>query len=135
MGVFAWSPKYSVNIKQIDDQHKKLIELINDLDGAMSQGKGKAVLDKILTGLIQYTKTHFATEEGFMKVHGYPAYEEHKAKHEKMTQKVLDIQKQYQEGRITITYEVMKFLQDWLDKHILGTDRMYGSFLNGKGVS
>ena len=69
-----------------------------------------------------------------MKTHEYPEYEEHKAKHEKMTQKVLEVQKQYHDGSINITFEVMKFLENWVDKHILGTDMKYSGFLNGKGV-
>jgi hemerythrin len=134
MSSFVWSEKYSVNIKEIDDQHKKLIGLVGTLDDAMLQGKGKQVLEKILGELIQYTKTHFATEERYMKTHGYPEYGEHKDKHDKMTQKVLEVQKEYQAGKITITHEVMKFLQDWVDKHILGTDKKYQPFLKSKGV-
>jgi hemerythrin len=47
---------------------------------------------------------------------------------------VLDIQKQYQDGKINITMETMKFLEDWVAKHIMGTDKKYGPYLNGKGV-
>jgi len=128
--MLAWSEKYSVNVKGIDDQHKKLIGLLNQLDEAMRQGKGRQALDKILKELIQYTRTHFADEERLMKTHGYPEYEWHKAKHDRMTQKVLDIQREYQEGKITITLDVMKFLENWIDKHILGTDKQYSPFLS-----
>lgn len=134
MAALVWNEKYSVNIKEIDHQHKKLIGLVGELEAAMRQGKGREVLDKVLKELIRYTQTHFAAEERLMKNHGYPDYEEHKAKHEKMTRKVLEVQQEYQEGKITITLEVMKFLQDWLNKHILGTDKKYGPFLNSKGV-
>ena len=134
MASLTWSDKYSVNIREIDQQHQKLFKMINDLDAAMREGRGKQVLGKILNDLIQYTASHFATEEGLMQKHGYPEYEEHKAKHEKMTQKVLDIQREYEAGKATITLDVMKFLQDWLDKHIMGTDRRYGPFLNAKRV-
>lgn len=134
MSSFVWSEKYSVNIQEIDNQHKKLIGLVATLDDAMVQGKGKQALEKILGELIQYTKTHFATEERLMKTNGYPEYAEHKDKHDKMTQKVLAVEKDYQAGKMTITHEVMKFLQDWVDKHIMGTDKKYQPFFNAKGV-
>lgn len=134
MAVFVWKDAYSVQIKEIDDQHKKLVGLINKLDSAMLEGKGRQVMGSILKELIGYCQTHFATEERLMKTHGYPEYQEHKTKHEKMTRKVLDVQKQYETGSVAITIEVMKFLQDWLDKHILGTDMKYAPFLLSKGV-
>jgi hemerythrin len=134
MELFAWSEKYSVNIKEMDDQHRKLIGMVNALNNAMKIGKGKEVLEKTLKDLIEYTATHFAAEERLMKAHRYPGYEEHKAKHDKMTQKVIEIYNQYQEGRIALTIQVMNFLENWVDKHILGTDKQYAVFLNNAGV-
>ncbi len=134
MSLFAWSEKYSVNIRQIDDQHKKLIGMVVQLRDAMRQGKGKQVLGEVLGNLIQYTKTHFADEERLMRVNGYPEYEAHKAKHESMTGKVAQVYRDYQDGKVTVSLEVMNFLEDWLDKHIMGTDKQYAPFLNGKGL-
>src|SRR5208337_1398784 len=134
MSFFAWSEKYSVNVREIDEQHKRLIGLVSQLHTAMSQGKGKEALDKILKELIQYTRTHFAAEERLLKDNGYPEYEVHKAKHYSMTQKVAGIYRDYQDGKATITFEVMNFLENWVDKHIMGTDKLYGAFLNGKGI-
>lgn len=135
MSAFAWSDKYSVNIREIDDQHKKLISMVDTLHTAMRQGQGKAALDSILKELIQYTRTHFATEERLMKLNGYPDYDAHKAKHDKMTDKVAKIYRDYQDGKVSITLDVMKFLQDWIDKHILSTDKQYAPYLNAKGVA
>jgi hemerythrin len=135
MAIFEWSDKYSVNIREIDNQHKKLIGMVGQLNTAMRQGKGKDTLGQILLDLIQYTRTHFADEERIMKAGGYPDYEAHKAKHRRMTDKVAEVYRQYQDGRTTMTLEVMTFLEDWLDKHIMGTDKKYGPFLNAKGIS
>jgi hemerythrin len=123
-----------VNIAEIDEQHKKLVNLVNELDAAMVKGKGKDALGKTFSALINYTKTHFGTEERIMKTHGYPDYEEHKAKHDAMTQKVLNLHKEFQQGKVTITLDTMNFLQDWLAKHILGTDMKYAPYLSSKGV-
>ena len=104
------------------------------LHDAMRHGKGKKALDKILKDLVGYTQTHFTDEERIMRTNGYPGYAEHKAKHDKLTEKVLKVQKDYHEGNINITFDVMDFLENWVDKHIMGTDKNYAPFLNGKGV-
>ena len=133
MELFTWNEKYSVNIREIDDQHKKLIGMVGQLHDAMRQGKGKQVLEEVLRNLIQYCRTHFATEERLMKANGYPGYETHKAKHDSLTNKVAEIYRQYQDGKVTISLEVMTFLENWVDKHIMGADKQYGPFLNSKG--
>lgn len=135
MDHFEWSEKYSVNVREIDNQHKKLIGMVVQLDAEMRQGKGKEALGQILMDLIQYTRTHFADEERLMLAGGYPDYETHKAKHRWLADRVAQIYVEYQDGRITMTLEVMKFLETWLDKHIMGTDKQYGPFLNAKGIS
>jgi hemerythrin len=135
MALFAWNEKYSVNIREIDDQHKKLIGLVGRLNDAMREGKGKQTLDDVLRNLIQYTKTHFAAEERLMKTHGYPDFESHRAKHQALTDKVAHIYREYQDGKATITLEVMNFMENWVDRHIMGTDQQYAPFLNSKGLS
>lgn len=134
MPIMSWTDTYSVGIAEIDQQHKKLIELINTLHEAMTKGQAKTVLSKILAELVSYCASHFATEERLFDTHGYPEAADHKDKHRKMTAKVLDLQQQFEQGKTTITLDVMNFLQQWLDKHILGTDKNYSAFLNGKGV-
>lgn len=134
MALFVWKDAYSVNIKEIDDQHKKLIDMINELNDAMAQGKAKEMLGAILDKLVAYTASHFAVEERLMQTHGYDDYPAHKEKHEKMTAKVLDLQRQFKSGQAAMTIEVMNFLKNWLDKHIVGTDMKYSAFLNSKGV-
>ena len=134
MALFAWNEKYSVNIRELDEQHKKLIGMVGRLHDAMRQGKGKQALEEVLRNLIQYTKTHFAAEERLMKNHEFPGYESHKAKHDGMTKKVADLYREYQDGKTAITLEVMTFLENWIDKHIMGTDKQYSPFLNSKGL-
>jgi len=134
MALFQWKDAYSVHIAEIDKQHKQLIEMVNELHEAMAKGKGKEALGQVLARLIDYTKVHFAFEEDLMRKNGYPEYDAHKAKHDKMAAKVLNLQSQYRQGKAQLTFEVTKFLQDWLNKHILGTDKQYAPFLNGKGI-
>ncbi len=134
MVLIKWSEKYSVNIKKVDEQHKKLIEMINNLHGAMLHGKSHEILGNIIDGLIDYTKTHFKTEEELMKNYGYPGYLSHKLQHDKFVRKVSEFQRKFEEGELTLSMEIMNFLKDWLLNHILGTDKKFGPFLNEKGV-
>lgn len=134
MALFTWNASYSVGISEIDQHHQQLMDMVNELNAAMLDKKGKEVVGGILGKLINYTAMHFAFEEKLMSEHGYPEYAEHKAKHDKMVGKVLSLQKDVDSKKLTVTADVMKFLQDWLNKHIMGTDKKYGPFLNEKGV-
>ena len=134
MALITWSENLSVNIREIDSQHKELVKLINEMHDAMSEGKGKDVLEKVLTRLIDYTKMHFSGEERLMETHRYAGYVTHKAEHEKLTKQVMEISNRMKEGKTVITIEVMNFLKEWLSKHIVGTDKKYGPFLNERGV-
>ncbi|MBE2886467.1 bacteriohemerythrin [Geobacter anodireducens] len=135
MALISWSDSLSVKVKQFDDQHKKLVDMVNQLFDAMKAGKGNQVMGGILKSLIQYTQTHFAAEERVLKQHGYPDLEAHKKEHNALVMQVLDLQKQLQEGKSVLTQHVMTFLRDWLSKHIQGDDKKYGVYLNGKGIS
>ena len=134
MAFFDWKDEYSVGIAQIDTQHKKLVSLLNDLYGAMKEGKGNEILDQVLKGLVDYTKTHFATEENLMKMHKFPGYEDHKKKHEAMAGHVLGLYEKLKQDKKFNTLEIANYLKDWLKNHILGTDKLYRAFLNDKGV-
>jgi hemerythrin len=135
MALITWNESFSVKVKQFDDQHKKLIDMVNELHDAMKVGKGKDVLEKILAGLIQYTVTHFANEERLMKQHNYPEYEQHKKEHNLLTLQVNDVQRKFREGGAVLSQSVLQFLKEWLQNHIQGTDKNYAPFLNGKGIA
>lgn len=114
---------------ELDEQHKKLIEMINDLHEAMRAGKGNAAMGTILDGLISYTGYHFTAEEGMMKAAGYKDLEAHKKVHDSFTNKVADLQENFDAGKTTLSVETMKFLSGWPTSHIKGTDKQYMSIL------
>ncbi len=134
MEFFTWNENFSVGINTIDEQHKKLVSLINELATAMSEGKGRDKIDSLLTELADYTVYHFSEEEKLMANYEYPGLEEHKKIHSAFVEKVSDFKKKYENGSLLISIEVFQFLQDWLKEHILGTDKQYSPFLREKGV-
>jgi hemerythrin len=134
MALLEWKDSFSVSIPKFDDQHKKLISLINDLHAAMGAGKGKEVLGKIFAELIEYTKSHFADEEAEFKKYNYPETFFHQKEHEKLTNDVVKYYNEFTAGKATISIEIMNFLKNWLQNHIMGTDKKYSSYLKAKGV-
>lgn len=135
MALMEWSPAFSVKVKKFDDQHKKLVDLVNQLYDAMKAGEGNTMLGVVLQSLIAYTGSHFADEEKLMQANGYPEYTKHKALHENLVKQVLDLQKKSQAGGGVLTISVMNFLKDWLINHIQGEDKKYGQYFNAKGIS
>ncbi len=129
-----WKDDYSVGIDSIDQQHKKLISLINQLQTAIDYSTGKEFEQEALDELVDYTKTHFSYEEGLLRDNDYPDYENHKAQHEKMFKKVEEVLSDYEHDQDSAMSDAVEYLKDWLIKHINGTDKEYSSYLIGKGV-
>ncbi len=134
MALIKWNDGLSVDVAMIDKQHQKLIDMINELHDAMRQGKGSAVLGRILNGLISYTDSHFKTEEKYFDQFGYPDTEAHKKAHEAFVRKVSDFRDGFEQGRTGLSIEIMNFLSDWLRQHIQGVDKKYGPFFNEHGL-
>lgn len=133
--MFDWKPEYSVQMQEIDTQHKRLFALASDLHVAMSKGKGKAILDQALGRLIDYTKEHFRAEEQIMRKFGYPGADAHKVEHEQLTAKVVDYQQKLLSGEACLTVDLLMFLQNWLQHHINGSDQKYAAHIRGKAAA
>jgi len=134
MAIIEWSSNLSVNVGEIDKQHQKLIAMINELNDAMAIGKGKDALGKIINGLVTYAAGHFATEEKYFDQFRYPATLSHKKEHSDFVRKVKEFQDGFNKGSLSLSIEIMRFLKDWLIKHIQGTDKKYGPYFNEKGL-
>ena len=134
MALLTWGPSYSVGVKEIDDQHKKLIEMLNKLHDAMRSGKAKEETKPILKGLISYTVTHFTAEEKYMEKAAYPELEQHQKIHKEFIDKVDVFYKDFEKGKATISISIMNFLMDWIRTHISGEDKKYTSALNEAGI-
>ena len=132
--LMTWSDDLSVGIRLIDEQHKVLLGLINELHAAMRAHKSDSVLVGVVERLKEYTVKHFGQEEEYFDRYGYPETAQHKDYHRKLVQQVLDFEAGLKSGKAKVTMEIMRFLKDWLVTHIQGTDKKYSAFLNGKGI-
>src|SRR5208282_2134127 len=117
MSLMTWSSAYSVHIEHVDEQHKKLISLINGLHDAMKLGKGTDVLGKTLSELVDYTAYHFREEEELFKVYAYPDYLPHKKEHDALTVQALDLKERFTRGDLFLSNKTVLFLKDWLNGH------------------
>ena len=134
MPLIVWNDNLSVNVAEIDMQHKKLVTMINELNDAMKAMKTKEVLGKIIQGLLNYTATHFATEERYFKQYNYPGAPTHIQEHQIFVKKVTDFKKGFDENKFMLSMEIINFLKNWLIKHIQGTDKKYTEFFHQHGL-
>lgn len=129
MALVAWEEQYSVGNDRIDQQHQRIVAMINALGEAMETGTEKAALMKILSDLAGYTKTHFSEEESLMAQKSYPYLAEHQERHVALNRQLADYYRNFYLSSRPQTAEVMAFLQSWLFNHILEEDKRYAPFL------
>lgn len=134
MALVNWVDDYSVNIKEMDEQHKKLIQLINGFYDTLRSDVDKETISTLLNEVIDYTKVHLSREEEIMREYDFPEYETHKIDHDDFTARVMDIKKQYEEGDNSAVSKIAILLCSWLMNHIAFQDKKYGVHCNNKGV-
>jgi hemerythrin len=130
-----WREEYSVGVARFDDGHKKLCALINELNAGISQGKGGDTQKTILKGVVEYAMGHFADEERLMKEYDYPDRISHKLEHDEFRDRLLGFVEAYLKGSTPLTVDLLAYLVEWLEKHMIGTDKKYQAFFNSKGVA
>jgi len=135
MSLMEWNEELSVGVPSIDNQHKKLVAMLNELYDAVQANHGQDALSKILGGLVNYAVSHLKYEEELLGKAGYPSLAEHKKEHERLIKQVLKIKVKYREGGDeALSTEVLNFLRKWLLNHIQGSDREYSPYLQAKRI-
>ncbi|MCG8642773.1 MAG: bacteriohemerythrin [Desulfobacterales bacterium] len=132
--LMPWSDKLMTGLSQVDDQHKELVKMINELHRAMKMRLGNRETGQILARLADYTVYHFGYEQQLFDAHAYPDRENHSAVHDRLVEQVLEYKKEHDQGKAALSMDLMHFLTDWLKDHILKTDMQYVPYLREKGV-
>lgn len=132
--LFVWDNTYETGINEIDQDHKRLVNLINDLYEAMQDGSGGALLLPIFSALKHYTETHFAKEERYMIESGAPGQENHVKEHRQMMAKLADLEKRHRQGEAAISLQTLTFLRDWLKTHICIVDLAMAKHVHSLGI-
>ena len=126
----SWSSNYSMGIKVIDDQHKGLLDLVNDLFNH-STGKEveeRAYFKEVIQTAVSYIKTHFATEEKYMLATKFQGYAGHKKVHDEFVLTVVQSVKDFEAGKRLVLEKFAYFLKDWVLSHVAGMDVLYAQY-------
>ncbi|MCK5665326.1 MAG: hemerythrin family protein [Thiotrichaceae bacterium] len=130
----VWDDAYSVGVEEMDNDHKKLINLINQLQTSVDYYTGKEFELKALDELVDYTKTHFKKEEKLLEESDYADLASHKIQHTQFIEKINQAAEDYKNNADATIVDTLKFLREWLINHINGTDKEYTQTLNNKGI-
>eukprot|EP01027_Heterolobosea_sp_BB2_P007656 GEZU01011377.1.p1 GENE.GEZU01011377.1~~GEZU01011377.1.p1 ORF type:complete len:253 (+),score=54.13 GEZU01011377.1:51-809(+) len=118
----VWQSRFEVGVPLIDNQHKKLVQLLNNLNMAVNDYENNVancsgdfvMLGSVLDDLLDYTSFHFKEEEQLMEKYGYPNTESHKEVHNRLVAKVMQVRYLFKQGQEDISHDVLEFLKEWL---------------------
>jgi hemerythrin len=135
MASMTWSATLSVGVQTLDDDHKKLVAMINELLEGILKNRRHEALTQVLDQLVHYTQLHFAHEEAFFVRTGYPDAATHIQQHRALVKQVADLQARLKAGDTSLlSLDLMKFLKEWLTRHIMDEDKRYQAHFNAKGI-
>jgi hemerythrin-like metal-binding protein len=129
MAFIDWKSSFETGIPAIDQQHRRLVEMINEFHEAMKARRGAEKSREILEGLVDYTKTHFRDEENLLRAKGYVALATHMALHKDLLVQVAAFVDKYNTQQQVSSLDLSEFLRNWLTQHILQEDMKYAKAL------
>ena len=129
MSELLWKPRYELGIPFIDEQHKRIFFLLNQLQLASDGSRDRAEVEALLAGLMRQTGEHFHTEETFMLQMGFDDIEAHRQQHARLMDGLYGLEARFRDGDASMALLVTTFLGSWLRHHIQEGDRAYADFL------
>jgi hemerythrin-like metal-binding protein len=134
MARLEWTPRLVLGIKEIDEQHKAMVEMINALDEAIASGQDRARVVGQMDELIRCSIDHFGAEESLFIVHGWREKDSHKDEHDEFVTEALDLKRSLEIGRSGVGERMRAYLAEWMSDHILGPDKRYVAHMHGQGI-
>ena len=135
MPALTWKPEYSVHVRHLDRQHRRILDVVNELYAEAGRATSVVTVDSVLTRLRDYIKEHFSAEEAYLKEHGYPGYEEQKREHDRFIDRVCEFQKDYLKAGKIASINLFNFVWDWFAGHIVKADKQYDRYLSEWGAA
>jgi hemerythrin-like metal-binding protein len=134
----VWDSSYDTGVDEIDEQHRILVNTLNEAQEKLSEDASLDTLESITKDLLSYALYHFETEEEMMQEHDYKGkeqkdFESHMKQHRDFSSKVVAIRESIKAGNPIDKDELITFLKNWLINHINKTDKKLGSFLQADG--
>lgn len=134
MSLIEWKNSFSVGVPTIDDQHRNLVKMINNLYDEFYKGITDEFIEGLIKELEKYTVYHFSYEEKFMMLYNYIGFKEHKSEHDQFIEKIQEYKNTVSKNNKTAVIDFATFLKNWLLKHIMGTDKKYTKLFSEKGL-
>jgi hemerythrin len=123
----AWNQSYSVNVEVLDDQHRKLFDIVNQVIDIYESGSGDLLA--AINDLIHYLSVHFHQENMVMMNANYPGLLTHSKQHQQFTEKIEEFLKGYAKGDRDLGFKMVAYLKDWVRDHTTTADLQYGKYL------
>jgi hemerythrin len=124
-----WSEIYHTGIELIDDQHKELVDLTNQLFKACIDGEGRKIFKDIMAQMVTYVRFHFSAEIKLLEKVNYPDVLEHKKQHDDLIKSILEAVQNYDSGKIFTPNTFVRTLKDWVFTHIAVSDKIYSAYV------
>lgn len=125
VNILEWEARYSVGVLEIDDQHKQLFVIINELVGLIHEGVNTESIAEVVDSLIRYKTLHFSTEEKYFKEFNYEETDEHIGQHVLFNKNLQALQGKYHSDPTVFAFELVDMLEDWLVTHLIVFDQRY----------
>jgi len=136
MKTIEWQNEYTVGVKELDDQHRNLLNTINTLLEEQRDKYEAAKFSPALSSIIHYAYTHFATEERYLLQVHFPNLKQHVLEHIDFIMKTVGLALRIESSSgDELRIELLRYLKEWYSYHVLGTDRHYIPFLASKKIS
>jgi len=129
-----WKNSLLIGVPQIDDQHHKLVDAIDELMAACKDRKGRDVIEKTLLFVSSYTKEHLNDEEKLQTKHNYPGLKAHKLLHNQFTTNIAALIKDLEQNgpNVALIGKINKTLVEWLINHINVEDKKLGAYIQSQ---
>ncbi len=129
-----WQERYNVGDEALDRQHRKLLDLINDIRDLSEKGPSKEVSFSALNAMVKYAQAHFDTEEHHLEECAYPRLAQQKESHEQFMERVFSMVQDLEDEMLTLG-SLTIYLEDWYKDHILGSDQEYKACIGQKNLN
>ncbi len=132
MPLTEWDSRYELGVHGIDNHHRKLVELLNKAYDSILYSTDNKELQAILAELIKYADYHFCTEEQMMKEARFKGLKSHVSNHDTFRTQLAALKQNYHSGAQRVNTDIVLFLWNWLEKHILRDDKVLAASLAQK---
>jgi len=134
MPLYSWKKEYELDVKILDDRHRKFIEIVNLVVAAINDGKIDESLPHVFFKLMDYVENYFLLEEMVFKEYQFCDFEKHQEEHNSFVKRIAGFQDLYSQGNPSVAYELLGYLTWWIQDRVLRYDHNAIAFLKNNGM-